>query len=49
MTLGIQELALVLLLVCIIDPKDTIGFALGVDKLDAELFDGLFEMCDFAD
>jgi len=47
-TLGIQEFALVLLLVCIVDPNDTTGFALGIGKLDAEFLISLFEMCDCA-
>ena len=35
-TLGIQELALMLMLVCTVDPNETVCFALGVGKPDEE-------------
>jgi len=37
-----------LLLVCMVDPNETIGFALEVGELGAEFLVGLFEMCDSA-
>ena len=36
-----------LLLVCMVDPGETIGFVLGLGKLDAEFLVGWFEMCNF--
>ena len=36
-----------LLLVCTVDPDETIGFVLGLGKLDTEFLVGLLEMCDF--
>jgi len=36
LTLGIEGLALMLLLVRTVDSNETVGFALGVGKLDAE-------------
>jgi hypothetical protein len=36
-----------LLLVCMDDPDETIGFVLGLGKLDVKFLDSMFEMCDF--
>jgi hypothetical protein len=36
------------LLVCTVDPDETIGIVFGLGKLDAEFLVGLFEMRDFA-
>ena len=36
-----------LLFVFTVDPDETIGFVLGLGKLDAEFLVGLFEKCDF--
>ena len=37
-----------LLFVCMVDPNETIDFALSIGKLDEEFLDSLFEMCDSA-
>jgi len=37
-----------LLLVCMVDPGDIIGFALGVGELGTEFLVNLFKTCDFA-
>jgi len=47
-TLGIQGFALMLLLMCMVDLNDTIGFALSVGELDAEFLVSFFEVCDSA-
>ena len=47
-TLGIQGFTLMLLLICVVNPNETIGFALRVGKLDAEFLVGLFQMRDSA-
>ena len=33
-------------LVCTVDPDESIGFVLGLGKLDVEFLDSVFEMCD---
>ena len=45
--MSIQGFTLMLLLVCAVDPDDTIGIVLGLVKLDAEFLVDLFEMSDF--
>jgi len=47
MSLSIQGFTLMLLLVCMDDPDETIGFVLGLGKLDVKFLDSMFEMCDF--
>jgi hypothetical protein len=35
------------LLVCTVDPDETLGFVLGLSQLDAEFLVGLCKMCEF--
>jgi hypothetical protein len=37
----------VLLLVCMVDPDETIGIVLGLGKLNVQFLVGLCKMCDF--
>ena len=46
-TLNIQRFTLMLLLVCMVDADEAIGFVLELGKLDTEFLVGLFEIYDF--